>query len=165
MALDPLKQLDLLVIGAVAVIFLVTYLLLRRVFFAPLIAVMERRALRIDTAHTRKAEAEHVLEDARRRSENTIQAAREEGGRLLDAAREMSIKASEVKRAEILPEVDAIRARGKEEILALRRSEEARLAEELCACVGQTLAKMVGHVDERNVRFLVTRALAEKEAR
>ena len=165
MVLDPLKQLDLLVIGGVAATFFVTYLLLRRVFFGPLIAVMEGRALRIETARTRKAEAERVLEDARRRAESILQAARDEGGRMVDAAREASVKASDARRAETGTEVDAIRARGRDEVLALRRSTEARLATELCVCVGQTLTRMIGRMDERTVRFLVTRVLAAKEAR
>ncbi|HUM12737.1 MAG TPA: hypothetical protein VLT82_17445 [Myxococcaceae bacterium] len=165
MALDPLKQIDLVVIGGVAVAFLITYFLLRRIFFGPLIEVMERRALRIETARSRRAEAERSLEDAQRRAAALLQAARDEGARLADAAREASVKVSEARRAEIGPEVEAIRARGRDEVLALRRSAETRLAEELCACVGQTVAKMIGRVDERTVRFLVTRTLAEKEAR
>jgi hypothetical protein len=72
---------------------------------------------------------------------------------------------TEAKRAAADAEAEAILARGRDEILALRRSEEARLAEELCTCVGQTLARMTGQVDEKAVRFLVNRVLAAKEAR
>jgi F0F1-type ATP synthase membrane subunit b/b' len=165
MVLDPLAQIDLVAIGGVAAIFLATFLVLRRIFFGPLIEVMERRALRVETARARRAEAERLLEGARHQAEGILAAAREEAGRVADAMRQERIELSEGKRAAADAEAGAILARGREEVLALRSSEEARLAEGLCACVGQTLTRMVGHVDERTVRFLVNRALAAKEVR
>jgi F0F1-type ATP synthase membrane subunit b/b' len=53
MALNPLAQIQVVTIAAMIVIFLVTLLLLRRVFFLPLIDVMERRAARIGGARRR----------------------------------------------------------------------------------------------------------------
>jgi hypothetical protein len=61
-------------------------------------------------------------------------------------------------------EAETLLARGKEELLALRREEDARLRAELQSCVTQTLGKMLPSVDEPAVRLMVQRALGLKAA-
>jgi len=165
MVLDPIAQIDLATIGAVVAIFLVTFALLRRVCFLPLLAAMEARAVRIDTAHARRAEAEARLAEARLQAEGLLERARAEALRIAGAAREERARGREARIAQASAEADAALARGHDEVVALRQSQQARLAEELCASVGQVLARMIGPVDERMVRFLVSRALAARETR
>jgi F0F1-type ATP synthase membrane subunit b/b' len=163
MLLDPLAQLDAFTVAAAVAVVLATAWVLRRIFFAPLLAVMERRASRIEAARARRVDAERALADARVRAERVFAAAREEAARVADAARDDAQRARAARLAEAGREADALLSVGRDEALALRRAEEARLAEELCACVCQALARMVGRVDEPLVRFLVSRALAATE--
>lgn len=165
MVLDPLAQIDPATIAAVVAIFLATFLLLRRTFFAPLLDVLEKRALRIETARALRVEAESLLKDARARAEGLLAAARDEAGRIAEAAREEKLRLRESRMAQATAEAEALLARGREEVLALRRSEEADLAEDLRVCVGDTLAKLVERVDDASVRYLVHRALAAKGPR
>jgi F-type H+-transporting ATPase subunit b len=162
MLLDPLAQIDAVTIGAVAGIVLATMLALRRIFFGPLIEVMERRARRIEAARARRQEADDLLRDARLRAERLLAASRDEAAGIVDAAREDARRVSAARVAGASREAEAVLTRGREALEALRRSEEARLADELYACVGQALARMVGPVEERSLRFLVSRALATK---
>ena len=154
MTLDPLAQINLVAIVAMVVIFLVTWTLLRRIFFLPLIQVMERRAARIETARTRKAEAEAQLSKARAEAERMVAAAADEATALRSGAL-----------ARAGAEAEAILTQGNAEILALKQAQETRLAEELRACVTQTLARMIASVDETAVRYLVNRVLTAQEAR
>lgn len=163
MLLDPLAQLDALTIAAVVTIVVATILALRRIFFVPLIAVVERRAARIDGARAGKADAERALQEARTRAEGVLAAAREEAARISGAAREDAQRARSARLAEAGREASALLERGRAEAAALRRTEEERLAVELHACVCQALLGMTGRVDEPTVRFLVSRTLAAKE--
>lgn len=161
MVLDPLAQIDPITIGAVVAIFLATYLVLRRMFFAPFLDVLEKRARRIETARALRTEAEDLLKDGRARAEQLLAAAREEAGRISEAAREERLRLRESTMARATAEAEALLARGREEVLALRRSEESALGEHLHVCVGETLARMIGRVDDASVRYLVGRALAK----
>jgi F0F1-type ATP synthase membrane subunit b/b' len=165
MLLDPLAQIDPLAIGGVAAIFLLTFLLLRRTCLVPLIEVMERRALRIEKARAARAEAEGLLQQARLQAERLLAAARDEAGRIAEAAKEERARAREARMARVRADADAVLAKGREEIQALNRSEEAALGEHLRACVTEALTRLVGDVDEKTVRFLAARALAAKESR
>lgn len=165
MVLDPLAQLNLLTIGAIILIALLTLLVLRRVFFLPLLEVMERRAARIEAARARKAAAEAAMA-----------AAEAEAGVLLDQAKaEAEGIAAKVQvemaalRAERLgkasAEAEAVLAGGREEVLALGNAEAAALEGELFGCVNRTLARMIGTPDEASIRYLVQRVLTGTEAR
>ncbi len=65
MNLNPLEQLNLITMAAMAAIFLMTFFVLRKLFFIPLIEVMEKRAEKIERARTRYEEAGALLEKAR----------------------------------------------------------------------------------------------------
>ena len=162
MILDPLSQIHPVTMAAIIVIFLVTLFLLRRIFFLPLLAVMQQRTARIEAARAGKAEAERLLERARAEAEQALAAAREEATRL--AARvEAEAAALRVERlARAAAEAEAILAAGREEVQALGRAEEARLAEELHACAVQALTRMIGTVDDAALRLVLKRVLAKK---
>lgn len=162
MVLNPLAQINIVTIGALIAIFLVTFFLLRRIFFLPVIDVMEKRAARIETARTKKAEAENLLSRAQLKAEEISAEARAEAERIADAAKGEMIKVREAKTAQANAEADAIQAKGRDEVLVLKRSEEAKLKEDLCVCVNRTLSKMIGPVDEKTVRFMVNKVLAAK---
>jgi F0F1-type ATP synthase membrane subunit b/b' len=162
---DPLAQIDPLAIAGVSAIFLVTFLLLRRMCLVPLVEVMERRAGRIEAAGAARAEAEGVLRQARAEADRLLAAAREEAGRIAEAAKEERSRAREARMAVARESADAAVAAGREAIQSLARAQEAAVADHLRACVCEILTRLVGEVDEPRVRFLVARALAAKEAR
>jgi F0F1-type ATP synthase membrane subunit b/b' len=162
MVLNPLAQINFITIGVLAVIFLVTFFLLRWIFFFPVIEVMEKRAASIETARTKKGEAESLFSSAQLKAEEIFAEARTEAERIADVAKEEVIKMRGAKIAQANAEADAILSKGSDEVLALKQSEEAKLKEELWVCVNQTLTKMIGPVDEKKVRFMVNKVLAEK---
>jgi F0F1-type ATP synthase membrane subunit b/b' len=165
MVLDPLAQIDVVTVAAVIAIFLATFGALRRMFFAPYLEVLGRRAARIEAARVQRAEAEALLKDARERAARVLAAAKDEADRIAAAAREERLGLRGARMASASAEAEAILARGREEILAVRRSEEADLALDLRACVADVLARMIGPVDDASVRLLVGRALAGKGTR
>ena len=164
MSLDPLAQLNLVTIGATVLIFLLTLLLLRRICFLPLLAVMERRAARVEAALARKLEADRLLDAARIEADRVLGAAREQAERLAARTREEAAQLRAERLAAARAEAEAIQTRGGEEVAALRQTEAARLEAELCGSVSRTLARIVGQVDESAVRFMVNRVLTAKEA-
>jgi len=60
-------------------------------------------------------------------------------------------------------EAEALLARGREEALVLRRSEEERLRVELHASVSGTLARLLDQVDDAAVRLMVNRVLQSSQ--
>jgi F-type H+-transporting ATPase subunit b len=165
MVLDPLGQIHLVTMAAIIVIFLVTLLLLRRICFLPLIAVMDQRAARIEAARTRKAEAEALLKSAQLETDQILSAAHAEAERLVAQVVAETAGIRSERMAKASAEAEAILAKGREGVLAVTQSEDARLTEELCACVGKTLTTMIGPVDDTAVRFMVNRVVTAKEAR
>jgi F0F1-type ATP synthase membrane subunit b/b' len=165
MALDPLAQINLITIGAIIVIALVTLFLLRRICLVPLITVMERRAARIEKARAQLAEASAVLASAQLKADQARSAAREEADRMVAKFTDETTEMRRARMAAAAAEAEAILAAGREEILTLRQSEDAKVARELSSSVSNTLTRMIGPVEDTTVRFMVARVLAAKEAR
>jgi F-type H+-transporting ATPase subunit b len=162
MSLDPLAQIHPLTIGAIIVITLLTLHLLRRVCFLPLLAVMEARAVRIETARRERAEAETAVAQAREAAERGAAAARDEAARIAAAleAEMAALRAERLRRADA--EADAILTRGRAEVLQLERSEGERVIRDLHACAAQALAQVVGVVDEPALRLVIQRLVPGK---
>jgi len=165
MSLNPLEQINLITMGAVVVIFFATFFLLRRICFVPVIRVMEQRAARIDAARARKGEADQLLENARHEAAAALAAAKAEGDRTAEQSRGEAEKQRRDELAKASAEAATILATGRTELLALRKEEEAALRAELHSCVGQTLERMLGKVDDAAVRLMVSRVLDESGAR
>jgi F0F1-type ATP synthase membrane subunit b/b' len=163
MALDPLAQIHLVTILAVILITLTTLLLLRRIFFLPLIEVMEQRAAKIEAARTQMAAGEAALRAAEAEAERVLAAAAVEAARLAAGVQEEVAGLRTQRLARAGAEAEAILAQGREAVAALGLVEENRLQTELCVCVSRTLATMIGPVDDSAVRFMVHRVLAAKE--
>jgi F-type H+-transporting ATPase subunit b len=164
MALNPLAQIQVVTIAAVIVIFLVTLLLLRRVFFLPLIEVMERRAARIGSARAREAEADELAANAQREAEQARALTQAEATRVLAQTREDIAASRSARMAQARAEAEAILAKGREDVRALKQVEEGRLATELSACATAALRRAIGPVDDAAVRLVVKRVLAAHAA-
>lgn len=164
MVLDPLAQINPVTMVAIIVIFLATFVLLRRIYFLPLIEVMERRAARIAQARARKAEADARLHDGQLEAERIRAAAVADAARLVEQVAAQSAEIRNGRMARATAEAEAILASGRDEVRALRQTESAKLEDELRACVTTMLTHIVGTVDDAAVRLTVKRALATKEA-
>lgn len=164
MSLDPLAQLHVVTIGAIALIFCGTLWILRRVCLLPLIEVMERRHARVEGARAGRAEADRALLAAREAEEATLAAAREQAGRRAAAMEEELARLRTERLARAAAEADAVLARGREEAAALRHAEAGRLRDELRSCADQTLTRMIGPVNGDAVMLIVSRVLAAQES-
>ena len=165
MSLNPLAQIDFITMGAIVVIFLVTLFLLRRIAFVPVITVMEQRSARIDAARARKAEADRLLHQAHEESDAALAAAKTEAERIAEQSKQEAAQRRSEALAKASAEAERILNAGRDEVQALRISEQAALRTELQSCVADTLRKMLGSVDDAAVRLTVSRVLESTEAR
>lgn len=160
MNLNPLEQLNLITMAAIAAIFLMTFFALRKLFFIPLIEVMEKRADKIERARSRYDEAGALLEKAREEAGKIAADAEGTAERLAEEVKGKIARTRDSKRAQAGAEADAILARGREEVARLKEAEQARLKEQLLACSRQTLVKIIPEVDEDALRLVISRILA-----
>jgi len=164
MDLNPLEQLNLITMAAMAAIFLLTFVVLRKVFFTPLIDVMEKRAGKLERASARYQEADSLIEKAREEAVRIAAEAAETAERLSKEVKGELTTIRELKRAEANAEAEKIIASGRAEVLRLKTTEQARLKDHLLTCSKQTLAKMISQVDEETLRLLVNRVLTARGA-
>lgn len=164
MTLNPLEQLNLITMTAIAAIFLVTFFLLRRVVFLPLIAVMEKRERRLECCRLMEQEASALLRKARGEAESILTEAADQARRLSGAGEEELMKIREERCALASAEAEKILAMGREEVLRLAEEEQAKLISNLLTCSRQTLVKLVGEVDEDMLRFMVDRVVKTRGA-
>ncbi len=164
MNLNPLEQLNLITMAAIAAIFLTTFFALRKLFFIPLISVMEKRAEKIERARTRYEEAGALLEKAKEEAGKIAAEATGAAERLAEEVKGEIARKRDSKRVQVGVEADAILATGREEVARLKETEQARLKEELLACSRQTLVKIIREVNEDALRLVVSRVLAARGA-
>ncbi len=164
MNLDPLEQLNWITMASMAVIFLASLLVLRKMLFAPLIEVMERRAAKAEKARARYEEMALLREDAEKEARRITEEAAGTAGRLSDEVKAELAKVREARRAKAGAEAEDILLHGREDVARLRRTEQARLKEHLMTFSRQTLAKMISDVNEEALELIVNRVLAGKGA-
>jgi F-type H+-transporting ATPase subunit b len=164
MDLNPLEQLNLITMAAIAAIFLATFFALKKVFFTPLIDVMEKRASKLERARARYQETGALLEKAQEEARRIAAEAAETAARLSEEVKGELARIRESKRAQAEAEAEKILARGQEEIARLKVTEQARLKEHLLTCSKQTLVKMIHEVDEEALRLVVNRVLMARGA-
>jgi F0F1-type ATP synthase membrane subunit b/b' len=160
MNLNPLEQLNLITMAAIAAIFLVTFFILKKVFFTPLIDVMEKRAGKLQSSLARYQEGDILIEQAREEAARIAAEAAETAERFSDDIRRELAGIQESKRALAGAEAEKILASGRAEVARLKGTEQTRLKEHLLTCSRQTLVKMIPTVDEEALRLVVNRVLA-----
>jgi F-type H+-transporting ATPase subunit b len=164
MNLNPLEQLNLITMAAIAVIFLVTFFVLKTMLFNPLIDVMEKRDDKLKRARARYQEADVLIEQARVEAARITAEAAETAERFSEDIRSEVAGIQESKRTLANAEADKILASGRTEVERLKGSEQARLKEHLLTCSKQTLVKMIATVDEEALRLMVNRVLTARGA-
>jgi len=164
MNLNPLEQLNLVTMAAMAAIFLVTFFVLRTVFFNPLIDVMEKRAGRLESSRARYQEGDALIEQAREEAARIAAEAAETAERFSEDVRRELAGIRESKRAQANAEAGKILVSGRAEVARLKGTEQARLKDHLLTCSKQTLVKMIPTVDEEALRLVVNRVLTARGA-
>jgi F0F1-type ATP synthase membrane subunit b/b' len=164
MNLNPLEQLNLITMAAIAAIFLVTFFILKKVFFTPLIGIMEKRAGKLESSRARYQEADVLIEQAREEAARIAAEAGETAERFSEDVRRELAGIGESKHALANAEAEKILASGRAEVVRLKGTEQARLKEHLLACSKQTLVKMIPTVDEEALRLVVNRVLTARGA-
>jgi F0F1-type ATP synthase membrane subunit b/b' len=164
MGLNPLEQLNLVTMAAMAAIFLVTFFILRRVLFNPLIDVMEKRAGRLERSRARYQEADALIEQAREEAKGIAAKAAEVAERFSEDVRRELAGIRESKRALVNAEAENILASGRAEAASIKGPEQSRLKDHLLTCSKQTLVKMIPTVDEEALRLVVNRVLTARGA-
>jgi F0F1-type ATP synthase membrane subunit b/b' len=164
MTLNPLEQLNLITMAAMAAIFLVTFFLLRRVVFLPLIGVMEGRERKLERCRLAEQEASALLRKARTEAERILTEAADRSRRLSGAEEEEMIRIREEKCAPASAEAEKILAIGRGEVLRIAEEEQAKLVSHLLTCSRQALVKLIGEVDEDTLRFMVDRVVTTRGA-
>ena len=162
MNLNPLEQLNLFTMAAIAAIFLVTFFVLKTVLFNPLIDVMEKRAGKLESSRARYQEADVLIEQAREEAARIAAEAGETAERFSEDVRRELAGIRESKRALANAEAEKILASGRAETARLKTAEQARLKEHLLTCSRQTLVKMIPTVDEEALRLVVNRVLTAR---
>ena len=164
MGLNPLEQLNLVTMAAMAAIFLVTFFVLRKVLFNPLIDVMEKRADKFERARARYQQADALIKQAQEEAARIAAEAAETAERFsADVKRELA-GTRESKRALANAEAENILLSGRAEAARIKGTEQSRLKDHLLACSKQTLVKMIPTVDEEALRLVVNRVLTARGA-
>jgi F0F1-type ATP synthase membrane subunit b/b' len=162
MELNPLNQIDPIVILSVMTVFAITYVLLRRTFILPYLEVMEARAARLDHADEMTREAQGLLEEAEGQAGPMLTQAREKADRILREARD----AADSERRGIAEETTAEVARwlesGRAQLSEERRHELDLLRTEAVTCVSAACTRLVGHTDGDRAEAAVERVLARR---
>ncbi len=164
MNLNPLEQLNLITMAAIAAIFLATFFILKTVLFTPLIDVMEKRAGKLERSRARYQEAGVLTEQAQEEAARIAAEAAETAAHLSEEVKGEFTRIRESKRALANAEAERILASGREEVARLKGLEQARLKEHLLTCSKQTLVKMIPTVDEEALRLVVNRVLTARGA-
>jgi F0F1-type ATP synthase membrane subunit b/b' len=164
LSLNPLEQVNLIAMAAIAAVFLLTFATLRKAFFLPLISVMERRLATLERARTTDAETKALLERSHAEAERIVAEANADAERISKDREAELVRIREQRIAEAAAEAEGTIARGQEEVSLLTVHEQAKLKEQLLACSRQTLVKMIGDVDDAVLQFAVDRVLSAKKA-
>jgi F-type H+-transporting ATPase subunit b len=160
MPLDPIAQINVTTLVATFAIFLITFLVLRKVFFIPVIEVLERRDAKLENGRDLRAAAQATLVAASEEAQEIKSSAVTERERVFAEVRAATASEREASLAKARAQAEKIVAAGREDITAREVAERAQMKGALIASVTETLSKIVEGVDEQMVNALVESELA-----
>jgi F-type H+-transporting ATPase subunit b len=162
LSLNPLDQIDPIVIGATVAIFALTYFTLRRVFVLPYLRVMEQRERMFEEADERADEEDRATGEAEQQAKAKVAEAREAADELLGEAAQQA-DAYKTERLQSATTTASERLeQGRAEIAQARESELARLREEAVDCVGKACDRLLGESDPAAAEVAVDRLLSRR---
>ena len=158
--LNPLTQIDPIVIVAIIVVFIATYFALRHFFVYPYLAVMEERERLFDAADDTLDRADEVERLAAINAEATVATAAAQAEELRGSAQ---LLAEEYRRERVdaaTKEASALLESERAKILAARAGQAEKLRAQALDCVGLACDRMLGHHDAETVDAAVDRLMA-----
>jgi F0F1-type ATP synthase membrane subunit b/b' len=164
MTLNPLEQINLITMGAIAVIFTLAMMALRRILLVPLITLMEQREQKLEHCRCKQQEADALLRKARGEADVILQEAAEQARKLSKTVEEELLKIRDERCAEATATAEGILGSGREDVLQLRQAEQAKLKTQVEVCCRNVLAKMISQVDEDTLRVVVSRVMETEGA-
>jgi len=159
MNLNPMTQIDPVVIVGVMLIVLVTYLLLRRVFVLPYLRVMEERERLFEAADARHDEADASTRAAQHSAQQLVADAAAQAEKTRADATEHADAYRTARLAEAAAGASSALEAGRELIAADRARELEGLRAQACECVRLACERLLGAADEAAVSSAVDRAL------
>lgn len=159
MDLNPINQLDLVTMAAVALIFIATYAGLRRFFVLPLLSVIREREVMVEAAREDQDEAAGLLEAANTDAESVLGEAREQADTMLTQAREESLEQKREQVAAATREASQRLEAGRAEIAQGREKAMKLMRTQAVECVGIACGQLLGSVDERSIGEAVDKLL------
>jgi len=160
--LNPLSQLDPVVMVAVALIVAVTYLLLRRLFVLPYLEVMEAREDLFADARTRAAEASKV----RRESDLQAEAVLAQAAASAEEIRSGAKTRADTHRKELISkaslEASETLERGRAELRTVREQELSAIQGQAIECVSAACERLLGSADPAAVQSAVVRLMERR---
>jgi F0F1-type ATP synthase membrane subunit b/b' len=160
--LNPLSQIDPVVIGIVAVIMIALYLLLRRFYVLPYLEVMEAREELFSIARGRTSEAEQIRRDSDMEAEAVLTAAAASAEGLRSAAQARADAYRKERIAEASLEASESLDKGRAELREARDSERASVRVQAVECVSVACHQLLGSADPEAIESTVTRVMEHK---
>lgn len=164
MELNPIEQVNFITIVSIIILFTITFFILKRIFFDPLIEIMEKRTEKIERSKSLIDEAKNLLESAREESEKIINEAQTKAERIRTTAKEEALRIKDEKIFESKKKAEELLIEGRREIEMLKVEEKKKLASELLSCTQMTLEKLVERVDEKVLKAMIDKSISEIES-
>jgi F-type H+-transporting ATPase subunit b len=161
-SLNPLDQIQLPVILAIAAIVVTTYFVLRRVFFAPYVRIMEERETGLEAAESTIAEAEAVITAAEPEAQRLVAEAREKADELLRRTREEDDAYRRQTVETAMQESSISLERGRADIAAARETEVETLRDQAIECVTIACDKLLRSSETDAIAAAVDKLLARR---
>ena len=160
MNLNPMTQLDPVIIVAMILIIAVTYVLLRRYFVMPYLHVLEARERLFETSDAQLDDAEKSAQVAQQHSEDVVAEAAEQAEKIRSDARAAADEYRAKCVGKATAKATASLEKGRELIATERAAELETLREQACECVGLACNRLLGCADDEAVASAVEHALA-----
>lgn len=160
--LNPITQIEPLVIIAIMVIFVATYFALKRVFVLPYLAVMEERERLFDHADESLRQAAQIEASARQDAQRVLDDAAHAAEELRSASRDRCDAYQAKQLAEATATASALLEAGRADIASAREQQSASLRAQVEDCVGVACGRLLGSSRKDVVKAAVERAVARR---
>ena len=160
--LNPISQIDPIVIVVVALILVVTYLLLRRVYVLPYLEVMEAREEHFSVARKQLAEAAEIGRTSDLQAEAILAEAAASAEDLRNTASARADAYRKERLAEASQRASESLESGRAELSAVRERELASVQNQAVECVAAACEQLLGGADAEAVEGTVVRLMESK---
>jgi len=160
--LNPLSQIDPIVIVATVLIITITYFLLRRLFIAPYLQVMEQRDELFEIADGQIADSAETDRQADFEAERVLAEAAQAAEQIRVEAKEKADTYRRGRLATATERASATLEKGRAEISAQRDAAMAKLRAEAVECVGLACTQLLGATDREAAEAAVDRLMARR---